>query len=42
MIMETLIELLGYAIVVAILSGAFYIFYKILEQGFKAFMKHDD
>ena len=32
----------GYMVIGAILFGIFFLFYKILAQGFKAFTKNDD
>ena len=40
--MEIVFETLGYLVLITILAGIFYAFYKILSQGFKAFTKNDD
>lgn len=42
MIMELLLDTIGYAFVALVLGGIFYLFYKILAQGFSAFTKNDD
>jgi hypothetical protein len=35
-------EVLGYAVIALVLAGIFYVFWKILAQGFKAFTSNDD
>lgn len=40
--MELIFDIVGYAIVALVLGGIFYLFYKILAQGFSAFTKNDD
>ena len=42
MIMETLIQFVGYLVLSTSVLAVFYVFYKVLATGFKAFMKHDD
>ena len=36
------IEVLGYAFIVAVLSVIGYLFYKLFSAGFSALTKHDD
>jgi hypothetical protein len=40
--METLINILGYGIIISVIIGALYVFVRLLTTGLDALTKHDD
>lgn len=40
--METLIDILGYGVIIVTLVGVIYVFVKLLATGLDALTKHDD